>query len=49
MLSDDIVYSRFCDLIVGAEEDPANEDMKALNIDGGIVVYAETSLSVLSF
>ena len=37
MLSDDIFYSRFCDLIVGADKDAANEDMKAVNEEEGIV------------
>ena len=49
MLSDDIFYSRFCDLIVGAEEDPANEDMKALNVDGGIVVNSENKSQRIKF
>ena len=37
MLSDDMFYSRFRDLIVGAETDAASEDMKALNDEEGIV------------
>ena len=37
MLSDDIFYSRFCDLIVGAEKDAASEDMKVLNDEEGCI------------
>ena len=37
MLSDDIFYSRFCDLIVGADKDAAKEEMKAENEEEGIV------------
>ena len=43
MQSDDFFYSRFCDLIDGAEEDGANEDIKALNEDGGIVLNENKS------
>ena len=49
MLSDDIFYSRFRDLIVGAEEDGANEDIKALNEEGGNVLKAGNKSQRIKF
>ena len=49
MLSDDIFYSRFCDLIVGSDKEAANEDMKAVNEEEGIVHNAENKSQRIKF
>ena len=49
MLSDDIFYPRFCDFIVGAEEDLTMKDVKALTEDGGIVVNAQSKSQRIKF
>ena len=49
MLSDDVFYSKFCDIVLGGSVKPAKEDIKAENEEGGNVPVADKKYQRIKF
>ena len=49
MLSNDLFYSKLCDMVVGDSVEPADEDMKAVIDDGGNVPVGGNKSQRLKF